>query len=641
MGLLAGCGPLEDREQVGVAVEPLVGVPVDGYPNYQERLMLVAINRARSAPNVSGKTSSTCSTARTAQLPLMYNHDASRAARFHGANTFLSGGSLSHSSYCNLRSNVGTTYGSTCDGNKSCACVAGTDDFSCVISGGHGTDFAARAALFGFDPSSSSEVLAAGHDSGWDAVWEWMKECPNNDGHRLALTSATYNQIGVGYHGGTSCGYSRFYGGELGNDGPARYALPAGAHRPQTGTSFDFYVNYYNSAGAPQAVKLVVDGVCKAMTLELGAASNGTYKTSKTVTSACHEYWFLAYTASGARRVYPEKGAWGVGTCTAYKTNAMQASCEDCLPGETQACGVGQCAGTRSCALGKWTSCNGPAPSAEVCDGVDNNCDGKLPANESDADHDSYRVCEGDCNDGNANVHPGAAEGCNGVDNNCDGSPAPKESDADDDGHMVCEGDCNDTVATIHPDATEVCNGSDDDCDGETDEGCACTAGQSQPCGSDEGECVAGTQHCEAGAWSSCEGQTGPVDEICGDGFDNDCNGVADDDCGSGGVGGAGAGGVGGAGGGSTGGGTNAEAGPVSGGSGGDGEAGEGQTTTAPAAVGESSEGCGCRLVGTRPTGAADSSRRGLGPIAWLALASAVALRMGRRRRGRGFVAFG
>lgn len=542
----------------------------------------MAVNRARSAPNVVGKTSSSCSTARTARPPLMYNHDASRAARFHGANSFLNGGSLSHSSYCTLRSNVGTTFGSTCDGAKSCSCVAGTDHFSCAVSGGHGTDFSARAALFGFDPSSSSEVLAAGHDTGWDAVWEWMKECPAQDGHRLALTSGTYNQIGVGFYGGASCGYSRFYGGELGNDGPARYALPAGVHRPQTGTKFDFYVNYYNSAGAPKAVKLVVDGVCQNMTLELGEAANGTYKATKTVTSACHEYWFLAYTASGARRVYPEKGSWGVGTCTSYKGSAMAASCEECLPGDTKACGIGQCAGTRSCALGAWTTCNGPAPSTEVCDGVDNNCDGKLPANESDGD---------------------------------------------DDGHRPCEGDCDDNAATVHPGAPEQCNGRDDDCDGETDEGCACTTGESRPCGSDVGECVPGTQRCEAGAWASCEGDTGPVGEVCGDGLDNDCNGTVDNGCAAGGAGGAGAAGgsageagAGGAGAGGAGGEPTLDAGPEEAGIGGDAGAGDASTAKPPTAMGEDG-GCGCRLVGFRSTG---------GSGAWVAL---VVIALGARRR--------
>ncbi|MAT55534.1 MAG: hypothetical protein CMN32_13740 [Saprospirales bacterium] len=77
----------------------------------------------------------------------------------------------------------------------------------------------------------------------------------------------------------------------------------------------------------------------------------------------------------------------------------------------------------------------------------------------------------GDCNDNDAAVNPGAAEACNGIDDNCDGIVPADEQDNDGDGYRVCDGDCNDNDANIHPGATEVCNGIDDDCDGLIDEG--------------------------------------------------------------------------------------------------------------------------------------------------------------------------
>ncbi|MBI2340631.1 MAG: hypothetical protein HYU99_09760, partial [Deltaproteobacteria bacterium] len=61
-------------------------------------------------------------------------------------------------------------------------------------------------------------------------------------------------------------------------------------------------------------------------------------------------------------------------------------------------------------------------------------------------------------------------------------------------------------------------------------EGCNCTEGETQSCGSDEGECVAGTQTCANNQWSDdCDGETGPSDETC-DGADNDCDGETDED---------------------------------------------------------------------------------------------------------------
>ncbi len=68
----------------------------------------------------------------------------------------------------------------------------------------------------------------------------------------------------------------------------------------------------------------------------------------------------------------------------------------------------------------------------------------------------------------------------------------------------------------------EVCDGKDNDCNGQVDENLV------QGCGSDVGECSAGSSKCEGGAWGPCVGAVGPGVELC-DGKDNDCSGVADD----------------------------------------------------------------------------------------------------------------
>lgn len=57
----------------------------------------------------------------------------------------------------------------------------------------------------------------------------------------------------------------------------------------------------------------------------------------------------------------------------------------------------------------------------------------------------------------------------------------------------------------------------------------ACRDGDTRLCGSSVGECEKGTTSCQGGIWAECIGGTGPGEEDCSDGMDNDCNGLVDD----------------------------------------------------------------------------------------------------------------
>lgn len=132
------------------------------------------------------------------------------------------------------------------------------------------------------------------------------------------------------------------------------------------------------------------------------------------------------------------------------------------------------------------------AGAAELCDGVDNDCNGDTDDNAADAatfylDADAdgfgddvvttaacslpagYADAGGDCNDADPAYNPGVVESdcADSNDYNCDGSVAYE--DADGDTVPACL-DCNDSDAAVNPAAIEVCNDIDDDCDTEIDE---------------------------------------------------------------------------------------------------------------------------------------------------------------------------
>ena len=171
----------------------------------------------------------------------------------------------------------------------------------------------------------------------------------------------------------------------------------------------------------------------------------------------------------------------------------------------------------------------GCMPVAEVCDGIDNDCDGEVDEQVAlkcwaDLDDDGFAAasatsvqsCDAcgsgqtpiepngpetiDCDDSDETTSPSATDICgDNIDNDCDGTP-------DDEANNACDGPC-----------TEQLPGKPGD---------ACSNGLSGACAR------MGTYECQPDRSLKCSAAVAMgTPEVCGDNSDNDCDGVVDNGC--------------------------------------------------------------------------------------------------------------
>ena len=175
-------------------------------------------------------------------------------------------------------------------------------------------------------------------------------------------------------------------------------------------------------------------------------------------------------------------GADGLGSCAPL-----------CIEAETKPCDLGCGAGAQVCSRGVWGGCDAPAPEDEVCNGVDDDCDGAIDedvpncgdggeagegeggqggevAGEGEAgEGDGEGEGEGEAGEGEGEAGEGEGEGGEG-EGEVECEPTNGGVEACDD----VDNDCDDEVDEGFPEA-EICgNDVDDDCNGEVDDTCAC-----------------------------------------------------------------------------------------------------------------------------------------------------------------------
>ncbi|MBW2704226.1 MAG: putative metal-binding motif-containing protein [Deltaproteobacteria bacterium] len=315
-----------------------------------------------------------------------------------------------------------------------------------------------------------------------------------------------------------------------------------------------------------------MDGTYLALVDVVGADRDGEFELRLDCTDGCNDPYECASDADCAAG----QVCWN-GLC--FDAGVECNSDSDCAPHD--ACENGFCVAL----------C---VPSLEICDGLDNDCDGEVDEG-CDADCTTNAdcpagmtcvagLCQMDWECSNDAECPLGSYCIGGV---CVDDSCP---DVDGDGHSICEADCDDNNPAVHPDADDICDGLDNDCDGLVDEGCGgmpcansadcpmgqvCMSGLCAPmaCANDsdcpagqacwDGVC-SGDMFCQADsdcpAGTLCDAATGmcisacadmdfdgfctPADcddqnpsinpamaEICFDGLDNNCDGQIDENC--------------------------------------------------------------------------------------------------------------
>lgn len=219
--------------------------------------------------------------------PLWYNHELSRAARFHSVDMATDCG-MSHQS---------------CDG----------------------TSFADRIKSYYKTSSFIAENVAAGRSTGLLTAIQWLRDENNqgipaqdlssNDGHRQNIMNPRYYEFGCGYAYSSTRRYNHFWTQDFGGATvKEKYKIPAGCHFSPNSSTLSYAANFYDASGvAPKSASVFIDEKSYPMTLQLGTPGKGTYLLSTTSDGKSHCYYFVFVDGSGNTIRFPQNSILSTG----------------------------------------------------------------------------------------------------------------------------------------------------------------------------------------------------------------------------------------------------------------------------------------------------------------------------------------
>jgi hypothetical protein len=280
-----------------------IGTPIDGYPNWQERTLLVFTNMARMAPieyrdrfmtSFAMPPGGILNQGFPPVAPLSSAHPLNLSARSHAVDMASNCNHLQHDS---------------CDG---------TPWYERIWS------FYPQARTIG---ENVAYIGGTGTDRPWTVVSlllcdEYNGTCAADDqpfeiiGHRVNIMSGGFTEMGNGFARGSRSYWVQDFSGGVPTAQPP---VAVGSHAMVGTAGTTFFLNYYDDSGsAPRNLAVIVEGQSHTLELGLGDPEAGTYETTLPGAEGCRSYYFLATDASGNRYRYPGEGVfytYGEGGC--------------------------------------------------------------------------------------------------------------------------------------------------------------------------------------------------------------------------------------------------------------------------------------------------------------------------------------